>query len=46
MILKKCPDCKTYTLKEICPKCQQKTKSAHYNFSQIRNAPSRRGFKK
>ncbi|HDH91590.1 MAG TPA: RNA-protein complex protein Nop10 [Candidatus Aenigmarchaeota archaeon] len=25
MKMKKCPKCKTYTLKEICPKCGEKT---------------------
>ena len=27
-----CPQCKTYTLKEICKKCGGKTKGAHYKF--------------
>jgi H/ACA ribonucleoprotein complex subunit 3 len=27
--MKKCPDCKTYTLKDICSKCGTKTISAH-----------------
>lgn len=31
MKLKKCPN-NHYTLKEICPTCNQKTKSAHYKF--------------
>ena len=25
MKIRKCPKCKTYTLKEFCPKCNQKT---------------------
>jgi len=25
VIMRKCPNCKTYTLKEICPKCGGKT---------------------
>ncbi|MCD6476876.1 MAG: nucleolar RNA-binding Nop10p family protein [Candidatus Aenigmarchaeota archaeon] len=29
MLIKKCIKCNTYTLKEICPKCGGKTKSAH-----------------
>lgn len=41
MNLKKCLKCKTYTLKEICTKCKSETKSAHYTFSKIRNAPPR-----
>ncbi len=32
MKLKKCPKCSNYTLKNSCPKCKQKTKSAHYKF--------------
>lgn len=27
--MKKCPNCKTYTLKDLCPKCKIKTSSAH-----------------
>ncbi|NPE26383.1 hypothetical protein HNV12_00040 [Methanococcoides sp. SA1] len=41
MNLKKCSKCKSYTLKEICPKCEEKTESAHYTFPKIRNAPPR-----
>ncbi len=37
MKLKKCKACKTYTLKEICPKCKQKTSDAHYKFVKIKN---------
>jgi len=29
MFMKKCPSCKRYTLKEVCPICKIKTKSAH-----------------
>ncbi|MCK5321161.1 hypothetical protein KAJ38_01160 [Candidatus Pacearchaeota archaeon] len=39
--LKKCSKCKTYTLQEICKKCSYPTKSAHYKFPQIRDAPPR-----
>ncbi|MBT6689937.1 hypothetical protein HN903_04810 [archaeon] len=39
--LKKCPTCKTYTLKKTCNKCKVETKSAHYTFPKIRNAPPR-----
>jgi len=27
--MKKCPNCKTYTLKDLCPNCKIKTISAH-----------------
>ena len=27
--IKKCPKCGGYTLKEVCPVCEEKTKSAH-----------------
>ncbi|MEL9940073.1 MAG: RNA-protein complex protein Nop10 [Ignisphaera sp.] len=27
--IRKCPNCKTYTLKEICPKCGNKTIVPH-----------------
>lgn len=27
--LRKCPQCKIYTLKEECPKCAKKTTTAH-----------------
>ncbi|MDH3353345.1 MAG: RNA-protein complex protein Nop10 [Nanoarchaeota archaeon] len=40
-MLRKCPECKTYTMQNNCKKCNSKTKSAHYNYSQIRNAPPR-----
>lgn len=39
MKLKKCPKCKTYTLKENCPKCESKSKDAHYKFLKLRDAP-------
>jgi len=29
MKLKKCPNCKRYTLKEVCPYCGKKTVSPH-----------------
>ncbi|MEM3121922.1 MAG: nucleolar RNA-binding Nop10p family protein [Candidatus Pacearchaeota archaeon] len=32
MLLKKCPECKKYTLQETCAKCKTKTKEAHYRF--------------
>ena len=32
MKLKKCPECKTYTMKNLCPKCNSKTEDAHYKF--------------
>lgn len=32
MKLKKCPTCRTYTLKENCLKCGSKTIDAHYKF--------------
>ncbi|MBU2562598.1 MAG: RNA-protein complex protein Nop10 [Nanoarchaeota archaeon] len=37
MKLKKCPECKKYTLKEKCPKCSSKTKEAHYKFLRIKS---------
>jgi rRNA maturation protein Nop10 len=39
MILKKCNQCNTYTLKTKCPKCNKPTKDAHYKFSKIKDAP-------
>ncbi|MBR9701399.1 hypothetical protein GOV13_00590 [Candidatus Pacearchaeota archaeon] len=35
--LKKCKDCKTYTLKDICKKCESQTTNAHYKFVRIRD---------
>jgi len=37
--LKKCPKCRTYTLKTICPKCKEKTEDAHYKFIKIIKNP-------
>ena len=37
--LKKCSKCHIYTLKNKCLKCNKKTSDAHYEFSNIRNAP-------
>ncbi len=39
MNLKKCKTCKTYTLKETCSKCKEKTSDAHYKFIKVRDAP-------
>lgn len=39
MKLKKCENCKTYTLKDICSTCKKESKSAHYKFVKIRDAP-------
>ena len=39
MKLKKCPNCKVYTLKDICDKCQKESGSAHYKFVKIKDAP-------
>ncbi|MEK6760355.1 MAG: nucleolar RNA-binding Nop10p family protein [Nanoarchaeota archaeon] len=36
MKLRKCLHCKTYTLKENCPKCGSKTKDAHYKFVRVK----------
>lgn len=36
MKLKKCPKCKTYTLKNDCKKCKEHNKSAHYKFIKIK----------
>ena len=41
MKLKKCPN-NHYTLKEICPACNQKTKSAHYKFIRLRSLNSQK----
>ena len=32
MKLRKCKKCKKYTLKDKCPKCDEKTSDAHYKF--------------
>ncbi|MDP3986704.1 MAG: nucleolar RNA-binding Nop10p family protein [Nanoarchaeota archaeon] len=34
-LLKKCPNCKKYTLKESCTKCKKETSDAHYKFIKI-----------
>jgi len=39
MNLRKCERCSSYTLKELCPKCNSKTKDAHYKFIKVRDAP-------
>ena len=39
MKLKKCSNCNIYTMKDFCPKCNEKTKDAHYKFLKIRDAP-------
>lgn len=39
MKLRKCNECDSYTLKEICPKCKKTTKDAHYKYIKIRDAP-------
>lgn len=36
MLLKKCKN-NHYTFKEICPKCNEKTASAHYKFIKIKS---------
>ena len=42
MKLKKCKECGTYTLKEKCPKCNKKTKDAHYKFVKVRDVKVRK----
>ena len=37
MNLKKCKSCNTYTLKNNCSKCKEKTSDAHYKFIKIRS---------
>jgi rRNA maturation protein Nop10 len=39
MKLKKCSNCKVYTLEENCKKCKIETKEAHYKFLNIKDAP-------
>lgn len=39
MLLKKCPKCQTYTLKEICKTCNKQTVDPHYKFKKVRDAP-------
>ena len=40
MKLKKCPNCKLYSIKEKCKGCQTETKDAHYKFLKLRDQPS------
>lgn len=39
MNLQKCPKCNEYNLTSICKKCKSETKSAHYKFLNLKNAP-------
>ena len=41
MSLKKCEnkECNEYTLADTCKKCHSKTKSPHYKFKDVRDAP-------
>jgi len=39
MKLRKCPECKEYTLNENCPKCETDSKDAHYKYLKIKDAP-------
>ncbi len=39
--LKKCLNCKIYTLNNHCNNCSKETSSAHYIFPKIKNAPPR-----
>jgi len=32
MKIRKCPECRTYTLKEKCKRCKGKTKQAGYKY--------------
>lgn len=34
--LKKCQNCKEYTLEENCPKCKIQTKDAHYKYIKLK----------
>ena len=38
MKLKKCKECKKYTLKNSCPKCKKPTSDAHYKFVKVKDA--------
>ncbi len=40
--LKKCLNCKNYTLKEVCDGCGKEVKDAHYKFLKTRDAPKAR----
>jgi len=42
MKIKKCQKCGAYSLKEICNKCNFKTKDAHYKFVKVHDAPKTR----
>ena len=35
--LKKCENCKTYTLKQNCTKCKKPTLEAHYKFLKVKD---------
>jgi rRNA maturation protein Nop10 len=35
--LKKCDNCKKYTLKDTCSKCEKKTGQAHYKFLKVKH---------
>ena len=39
MKLRKCPQCKDYTLQDKCEKCETKVKEAHYKYLKIKDAP-------
>ncbi|MBT3642677.1 hypothetical protein HN604_03175 [archaeon] len=39
--IQKCETCKKYTFEKECSKCKKETRSAHYTFPKIRNAPPR-----
>lgn len=39
MKLRKCNKCQTYTLNDVCDKCNEKSADAHYKFVKIRDAP-------
>ena len=43
MILKKCenPKCGEYNLSDVCKKCKSQTKSPHYKFNGLRDAPAK-----
>ena len=40
-MLRKCENCKEYTLKEVCEECGKETSSAHYNFKGLGNNQNR-----
>ncbi len=39
MKLRKCPNCKSYSLQEKCLKCKIETKDAHYKYIKIKDGP-------